>query len=231
MLAARFIYNWGMKYFWHSERGNVFFFIFLGIVLFALLTYVVAGTGRVGGSVGSDDKSALGATGVLDYVRNAQAVIQQMRFDGVTTTQLDFVKPGEAGFTTAPHDRKMYHPEGGGLPVLATWDELLASDAASLVPAAGIYFVINTVEDVGTTGNDLIMSFRGVHAEICKKLNKNIRNDETIPSIGALDPADLFVTGVSPVSAANCAACAGKDMLCIKDDAGVHTFYAVVQKG
>lgn len=211
----------------NNARGSVLWIILIAVALLAALSFAVTSSGRVGGTFGSDDKATLAASGVLDYVRNAQAVVQQMVFDGNTSAQLDFTKPGEASFETAPFDKKVFHPGGGALPVLKIWDELLAKNAS---PTAGIYFINNAIDDIGTFEPELMMIFLEIHPEICKKLNLKLTGSDVIPTIEAGNSTfGLFIDPLS-ITPLTCSSCVGVDMLCVKDDYGAHTFYAVLQK-
>jgi hypothetical protein len=213
-----------------SQRGSVMVFIFIGIVLFAALALAVSQGFRLGeGSTGAADeeKARLDASNVLDFARSVQNGVQEMKLNGVVTSAIDFVRPGdEPAYSTAPHTAKIFHPEGGGVTFLSVWSTL---DDASEATATDWAFPMNSIENVGGTGNERILTLIRVPQTICSSINDSLTGSNAIPSFtGTTD--DLFSTGVTGIDSSNCAGCVGKATLCVTNG-NVRVFYFVLDRG
>jgi hypothetical protein len=208
------------------ERGSAMFYILLGVVLFAALAYAVSSMSRGTGDFGASEQAKLQAQAVVDYAQKAKITVQDLKLSGVATDQLSFLKNGDAGYTTAPHTTKVFHPSGGGLPE-QNLRGAVVNDVLS--PVVGVYMTRMAIEDVGSTDDDVVFSVRGVRADVCARINLDLTGSSTIPSTGANNHEALFVTGASDLTAATCAACAGKTALCVSQTGPtVYTFYSVV---
>ncbi len=209
-----------------SERGSIFFYILLGVVLFAALSYAVAAMLRGGGDAGSKEQSRLQAGAVVDYGSKAKIVVQDMKLSGIAADDLSFLKSGDAGYTTAPHTKKVFHPEGGGLPIPNLTGALVSE---TLTPVSGVYMTRMAIDDVGSTADDVVLSVRGVTRAVCEQINQALVGSTTIPSTGSNNHNALFVTGASDLTAALCASCAGKTALCVSQTGPtMYTFYRTV---
>lgn len=209
-----------------SDRGSALFYILLGVVLFAALAYALTSMSRGTGDYGAGEQAKLQAQAVVDYAQKAKITVQDMRLSGIAADQLSFLKNGDAGYTTAPHTTKVFHPSGGGLPEQNLRGAVIDG---SLTPDVGVYMDRMAIEDVGSTDDDVVFSVRGVRADVCARINLDLTGLDTIPSTGANNHEALFVTGVSDLTAATCAGCAGKTALCVSQTGPtIYTFYSVV---
>jgi hypothetical protein len=209
-----------------NARGSVLFYILLAVVLFGALSYLVASMMRGSGDTGSTERAKLMAQSVADYTQKVKITVQDLKLSGIDAANLSFLKPGDAGYTTAPHTAKVFHPEGGGVP-LQNFADALVTEVLS--PVAGIYGIRMAVEEVGSTADDVIVSVRGVTRLVCEQLNDRLAGSTTIPSTGANNHEALFVTGAADLTAATCASCAGVSALCVSQTGPtIYTFYRVV---
>lgn len=208
------------------ERGMVLLYIFLGIVLLAALAAVLSGMLRVGGDTASSERDRLSAQSLLAYTEQAKTIVQRMRIDGVAASNLSFLKDGDAGYTTAPHTAKVFHPQGGALPLPRFRDELVSS---SLTPTAGIYMARATLEGVDSAEMDVVLSIRGVRENVCASLNRQLTGSDHIPTTGVDNHDDLFINNTQALNAATCASCVGQTALCVMQTSPIlYTFYRVV---
>jgi hypothetical protein len=209
-----------------SSRGSIFVYIFIAIVLFASLSYVIARASKSNTDSGSLERARLNAQSLIEYGGKAKVAVQDMKLNGVDAATLSFLKSGDAGYTTAPHTAKVFHPDGGGLP-LTDFHEMLVSSVAS--PVAGIYMGRNAIDNVGSSADEVILSVRGIKKETCEKVNNYVVGSTTIPSTGASNHDDIFRTGSVDLTAGICASCAGKTIYCVSQTTPtIYTFYAVV---
>lgn len=98
-----------------AERGNVLFLILIAVALFAALSYAVTSATRGGSDSGSGEKAQLQAASILNYQTALKVAVDRMVISGVSPDDIDFTRPSDAGFNTAPYTRKIFHPQGGGV--------------------------------------------------------------------------------------------------------------------
>ncbi len=210
----------------NPQRGSLLFYILLGVILFAALSYVVMNMVRSGGDYGASEQAKLQAHALVEYAQKAKITVQDMRLSGIAADDLVFLKSGDAGYTTAPHTNKVFHPNGGGLPI-TTFPDALAP--GTLTPAASVYMTRTAIDDVGTAADDVIVSVRGVRADVCAAVNQNLVGSSTIPSTGANNHQALFITGASNLTTGVCAGCAGHGSLCVSQTGPtIYTFYSAI---
>ena len=209
-----------------TQRGSALFYILLGVVLMAALAYTVSNMLRGGADTGSAERAKLGAQALMEYAQKAKLAVTDMKLNGVDGATLSFLKLGDAGYSTAPHTTKVFHPEGGALSLPNFADRYAPG---SITPAAGIYMVRMAIENVGTTADDVIVSIRGLQQSVCEQLNKMLIGSTAIPSTGASNHDDLFIDSTADLTAATCAACAGKPALCVSQTTPtIYTFYSAI---
>jgi hypothetical protein len=210
----------------NSQRGNMLFYILIAIVLFAAISFMVSRMLSGGGDAGSRETAKLGAQSILEYVQKAKITVQDMKLNGVDTANLSFLKSGDAGYTTAPHTNKVWHPDGGGLP-MPQLNRVLVTDTFS--PVSGVYMVRNMVENIGSSADDVIISFRGLRKVVCEELNRQMISSTTIPSTGANNHNALFVTGATDLDNGICPSCVAVPAKCVSQTGPtLYTFYSVI---
>lgn len=210
----------------NNQRGSILLYILIAVVLFAAIGFAVSRMMSGNADAGSREIARLGAQSILEYTQKAKLLVQDMKLNGVDTANLSFLKTGDAGYTTAPHTNKVFHPEGGGLP-LPQLSPVLVADV--FVPVSGVYMVRNVIEDVGSTADDVIVSIRGLRKNVCEELNKQLNGSTTIPSTGANNHNALFVTGGTDLDAGVCASCVAIPAKCVSQTGPtLYTFYSVI---
>jgi len=98
-----------------KTSGNVLFLILIAVALFAALSYAVTSSSRGGSNNGSTEKEQLQASNILNYQASIKVAIDRMVISGTPVENIDFSRPEDAGFDTAPYTNKLFHPQGGGV--------------------------------------------------------------------------------------------------------------------
>ncbi len=212
-----------------SSSGNALLYVLIAIALFGALSFTISRQSRNSESGTLDEaKVELYATQILSYARQVQSVIDQMTITGSSMSEFDFVRPGEAGFATAPHIHKVYHPQGGGLSP-ANLPAGTTQDNAEQTP--GWYLgVFNTVEWTDSTGTDMILTAHNLSAAICASINNKITGSSTIPAlVGDGEDYLLDTSTNNNLTISACGACEGYMSLCVQNAAGTsYSFYNVI---
>ncbi len=222
------------EHFLQNARGSGLVYVLIAVALFAALSFTLmrsTDTGEAGTM--SDDKAELYATQIISYAGQAKNVIEQMKFSGSDADELDFSRPGEAGYTAgtqADRVHHVFHPEGGGLNYTPLPGDAILQINSDPVP--GWYMGrFNNVEWTPTTAQDVILVAHQIKKEICEKINEKITGNTTIPVWATESPEFLIDEdaphgyGNSNFSIAVCNACEGYDSLCIVDVTGSYSFY------
>jgi len=165
-----------------QERGNVFFYIFLGIALFGALSFAVSqgGQGSIKGL--ADEQSRLRATEIIDYTDSVGKAVGIMRLRGVKLTELSFANTGDVAYgtpgTTPEHE--VFNAEGGGM-ILRP----ISTDALDNSASGTKYYTYtgnNAVSGVGTTCTastcaDLMILALNLKKSVCITINEMISID------------------------------------------------------
>ncbi len=218
-----------------SQSGNAFLYVLIAVVLFAALSFVM---GRQTSDVSeagalSAERAQMAATELLAYSASVKSAIEQMTFTGSLPENLTFEKPADAGYATAPHINKVYHPEGGGIVDKPIPTEIMGPVSGS--PAAGWYLGrFNNIEWTKTTKPDILLTAYQISKSVCEKINEKITGATTIPVLGAsarslLIDAASYGGSNADLTAADCAACEGFPSLCVKDNAQeIYAYYSII---
>ena len=216
-----------MKEKFQQESGNALIYVLVAIALFAALSFTLARQNKGGETGALDDKKArLYATQIISYAAQAQNAVQQMIASGSDIDELDFTKPSQPGFNTAPTIHKLFHPDGGGLS-LKNLDTAFRIENGGAPP--GIYVVKKNVEWTKTIGTDVILSFYGLQTKICNHLAEDLGG--TMGSATAANMYNVFAlqANVATLNTTFCAACDDKFTFLVNDSVtGSCTFYTIL---
>lgn len=225
-----------------GERGNLFFYIFMAVALFAGLTFAVSQGGRVSVQNLTREQSRLQATEIIDYSDAIAKAVGTLRLRGTTLARLRFshadLPTGDYGdpATTDPLDM-VFHTQGGGIIYRAPSPTALATPGEIFA-----FLNQNEIQDFGQTCGaagcaDLVMALRDVKTEICMVINDlgDIANPSGAPPIDS----DFNFTGkflgsmAGPPETlgneASSAGLAGKSYGCFKNNTdGKNYFYRVL---
>ena len=216
--------------------GNAFVYILIAVALFAGLTLTLSNM-NTQESVGVIDTgiTAAGVNNILAYASTAQTTLEQMEMTGTQINSMVFLRPIDAGFNTAPHQNKVFHPQGGGLNFKPLPADTSMEDGAG-IPAGYYIGRFNNFDWTPTAANDVIFVAYEITKSTCRELNRKITGSPTIPAITATPQlgqllVDTFYHG-SPnadMTTASCAACNGKPALCISTNTDTkYAFYNII---
>ncbi len=163
-----------------SERGNVFIFILLGLVLFAALSYTVSRGFRSDTTSQMTERQAeLTASEILTYAQQIERTIDRLRRNGCSENEISFENDDTAIYTFATRDEcKVFHEAGGKMRPWSLRDELGGADIfASYSPylIGGSFFI----QDAGSANADLILYIGMVNPTLCQAINNKLGVDNT----------------------------------------------------
>jgi len=179
----------------HAERGNVFMFILLGVVLFAALSFTVARGFRSDTTSSMSEREAeLAASEILDYAQRMQRAVSRVLRNGVSENQISFENsqsPVTYPNSNCTNDQCLiFHPDGGGM----KWQEPPegASDFSWNITAN------HKIPGYGGTGHaGLVLHLPEIDERLCETLNRRLGHDfSSIPECSTNLPASRFINGV-----------------------------------
>jgi len=224
-----------------SESGNVFFYIFLAVILFGSLTFVVAQGNR--GSVDglTREQARLNATEIIDFGDAIARAASSMRLRGSLITDLRF---SNAQLSTANYGdpalmnplHAMFHSDGGAI-------IYRNPPSGAIRSGSGTYDFIGNVavRNVGTdcvtaACVDVMMLVPDVTDEACRSLNLLL----DVMDLGDALPAEATFTATGYFNGtlgyadtigdeAGSAALAGRNAGCFRNvDTGINYYYRVL---
>lgn len=214
-----------------GQSGNALIYVLIAIALFAGLGFTLSRQARNTGTSEIDDaKSQLYAMQLITYASQTKSVIDQMIFSGSTIDDLDFIKPADAGFNTAPHIHKVYHPQGGGLTPASLPDDSISQ--ITTPPAAGWYLGrFNNVEWTDSSETDVILTAYQISRPLCESINNKITGNTSIPALtGDMDDYLLDTATNNDLTIASCTGCEGYTSLCVSNAAvTAYSYYSVIE--
>ena len=194
-----------------TERGSIFFFILIGVALFAALSYAVTqamriGTDSKGQAMGTAERDS---THVSDLMQFSEAlkmrVFEMTTLNSVPDSKLDFrndvyVLPSGNDFSAnnnstcgGANDCSVFSPysSNGLVPMIFPDASNVAQQTAANVPKNGHGRVAEIgISGVGTSAPDLVFIIQGIRPGICNMYNsrQGITTDyddtTTLASIG-----------------------------------------------
>lgn len=218
-----------------TECGNALIYVLIAIALFAALSFTLARQTNNNQEAGTlrPEEVELAASRVLGYAAQAQSAIDQMFYTNTTIAELDFTLPGQAGFNTAPHVDKVFHPGGGGL-TPGRLDPKVIAETSTNPPAGWYAGRFNNVEWTPSTGTDVLLVAHQINAEICADLNLKITGSTAIPALStglnvALIDGQFHSSSNADFEVSDCPLCEGYSTLCVSDaGATTYSFYNIV---
>ncbi len=213
-----------------NQRGNVLIYILIAVALFAALGFTLSRTMRGGGEATqmSEDQADLYAQEMINYATQATSVIQQMTsMGGTDPANLDFVKPGETGFETAPDINKVFHPAGGGLNVFNQNRAIIFNPADTGTRRGWRINNTGNFQWSPSSTPDVIVSFLDLNPAICAKINQRLIGSPDIPVSSLNYTVTLDTGGANTIGSSNCPDCADRPRLCINNGSSRYAFYTI----
>ncbi len=209
-----------------QQSGNVLFYILIAIGLIGALTFAMSRMQQADPSTADKISMDEQIQRLFIYSAAVGGTINQMIAGGMSAqnfyTQLDTTLPGAAGFETAPHNRKIYHPYGGGL--TPQFESAASTDSNRVAYQYNIHKGA-FISDIGKTSavvSDVVFVARISTLAQCQRINKMLYNSTTVPAMTNAAFNALFVAAgaATPSLAINsiaCAGCVGKVQQCISN--------------
>lgn len=181
-----------------SERGSIFFYLLLGIALFAAVNFTVSRMGKSSGTqTFSDERARMLASEIISQGSVLAEAAAKMKLRGVPAEQYLFNSNFDA-YTNAActTDKcKLFHLSGGGL------DYMLPPEGVNSGEKWG--FTGDTRVDVGSVpyinNDDLMAVLPNVSQKICTEINRLVGNPwpdgslgDPIPNIAATRTLNKF---------------------------------------
>jgi hypothetical protein len=182
----------------NTQAGNIFFWLFLMIMLFGALSFVMSQGFRGGTAALGSEQVKLKTTEILDYATQIRNAVKGLQINGCQDTQINFETPLDADYTNNPASPSngkcdLFSENGGKLRYAqpsVEWTDRNQSGENGY----GEFIVTgrNLIPGVGTDCGgadcaDLILIVPFVHLDICRTLN--FRLGVTSDS-GAVPPKD-----------------------------------------
>ena len=224
-----------MKTLKNDQTGNVLLIILAAIAVVAMLTYAVTQSTEQQSDTLTRQTIDDGISRVMTQAATLSSALQQLAMNGedpaTLYSTLSVLRPGEAGFETAPSNLKIYHPLGGGVQYM--------SGSSSGTQTVATDFGINRgsiVTGVGATDavvGDILFTAKISSAAFCGRINQILNGSTTVPELVTADFDTLFTAGTATtITAANCAACVGAVQLCVSNTgATAWGYYSVLWPG
>jgi hypothetical protein len=220
-----------------SESGNVLFYIFIAVVLFAGLSFAVSQSGRGSLTQITQDRTRLAATEIIDYSDSLAKAVGIMRLRGTTLAALRFSHMNlssasyDAPGTAAP-ENEVFNSEGGAMIYRRPPAETLANAATDYA-----FLAANAVVNIGTTCAtascaDVLMAVPGITVEACDMINRiggNTEKGNPVPVNANFNINDKFKGAMAAPTMINNAVLSGKLYGCFFNTAdSLHYFYRVL---
>ena len=105
-----------------NERGNAFFYILLGVILFAALAFMLS-RGMRGQTTNNMSKRQveLAATDIINYAQKVSHAVDRLRRKGCSENDISFYIAGNTELAQYKHtpeasdECKVFHPDGGNV--------------------------------------------------------------------------------------------------------------------
>jgi type II secretory pathway pseudopilin PulG len=170
-----------------SEKGNVLWFILIGIVLLGALTLILSRSGSSVDQSADVEQLRVRASQILRYAKGLETAIEQMTTRGVSENDISFENTITTADYTNPHCTTdtsclLFDPAGGGMTYLPA--PAGTNDGSEWI-FSGAHIVGSPSGPVGTyglqTGNDLIMLLPNVNEALCRQINRDLHITSTDP--------------------------------------------------
>lgn len=216
-----------MKY----QRGNALIYILIGVALFAALSYTFSRNASTGSTNLTNEQVTLYANQLINQAQQMEQVVQQMLMTGSTIDDIDFTKPGEAGYgTNAQH--QVYHPSGGGMnySIPPTGHPIWDPDLSATYNRGWLSETSTNVVWTKTTENDIIYTFLDLDRPICEKINEIISGNTNVPTLGlGVEAYFNEASSSSDLNETNCPGCEGNYRMCVENGAqSTQAFYNII---
>lgn len=224
------------------ESGNILFYILVGVMLLAALSFAVTQGGRDNTKNLNQDKQRLLATEIIDYADTVKKAVDTVRLRSVPLMSLSFADAGlPAAYGTPgtnPPD-EIFNTAGGAV----VYKDVAADALEGVASQSYVFTAKNEIKDIGSTCaadacTELLVMLPALKKDICIAINSilGVDNPGGTPPADSASDATPFAGSATAVYAdtigdeAGSAALAGKTAGCFLDSgSSQYTFYQVLQ--
>ncbi len=178
-----------------NQSGSILIWIFIGIVLFAALSFVMSQGFRSGEGQVSGSKADLAASEIITYANTVRDAVKHLQingcnlYGGISFYHTAFQTPSIYTMAGVPDTCNVFSPSGGGI----NWQKPPAGTSVRFSTAgadfdeygyAGFAVAFGFGSDVLLDGKDIIL-WLNVPKEVCAKVNEKVGNTlpgESIPT-------------------------------------------------
>ena len=220
-----------------SERGNVFIFILLGIVLFAALSFTISKGFRSQTTDTMSNRDAqLAASDIMDFAQSVERGINRLRRKAISESDLSFdndVVAGYAHSTARPDNHHVFDPAGAGV----SWRNPPAGanngDNWIITGASCVTDLNNGTSGCDTDGNirneELLIVLPNVDQAVCEALNEKL-NIAGIPANSSEVHSTIPYRGVFTNNAEITVAGGPYSAVCYSISGANHFYYALMAR-
>ncbi len=204
-----------------KESGNVFFFVFLGVALFATLAYVVARGMRSDTTATLNKRQVeLAAADVLNYAQKLEHGVARLRRKNISESDISF--ENNADFVNTACDTgadpefprcQIFHPSGGGFSYLSPDDNVTTSEWHFTGDTCIINIGTGAAgcdSDTDSSNEELLAVLPNISQTVCTEINDRLGIGATPASAGGHAAAkftgtfadDTVLDGLDDVNAA-----------------------------
>lgn len=210
------------------EAGNAFFFVLLGVFLFAALMFTFSRSARQGGENISEKQMEIMATDIISYAQKIERVVSRARRRNVSENDISFENSFVAGYANGNCSVDKCKIFAG--PGRASWQEPPqgANDASDWIFTGGNY-----VDGLGSAGDkadaELLMILPNLLRSVCLAINEYLGiSDIPTESNGSYD-STLF-TGLfgDPPDLINYTSGTASENGCFEGTGSTYHFYQVL---
>ncbi len=163
---------------YHNQKGNVLFYILIGVGLLAALSYVVAQSSRGNINTISEQQAKMYAVEIIEIGNTVNMAVSQVRLRGYNENEISFVNDVITGYDNVNCDNEeceIFSINGGGVNYHHPKTVWLDNSYNTDLRYGEIYFnATSSAMDLGTNDDDLIMFIPYIKQEICIAINNTL---------------------------------------------------------
>lgn len=230
-----------------TESGNVFFYVLLGIILFAALAFTVSrGFQSSTTQTLTNREAELATSDILDMAQKLARAVDTVRRKNCSENDVSFSNTIISGYAHSPvvTDKcKVFNKTGGRMSYTAPASKWLDSTKSGQSLYGQWFFTgASAVNSLESTGSELLAILPYVKKEICLEINDRL----TIANASSSPPADVSTsydttkfTGSFPgtfeiLDSGGTSELAGKEAGCFESSSspasGYHFYYALIAR-
>lgn len=170
-------------------RGNAFFIILLGVVLFAALAFAISSGLNTGTSKMSSAQARNAATDVIGYVQQIDQAVKRIYDHGISENDISFETAVVSGYDHTPSVSTKAQVFNGGDGGHMGWRAPMKGTSAGAVNTWLFTGAVVLTGQGDDSKSDLLMTL-SVTPEICAELNRQLNTGiDTSVSVGSVTGA------------------------------------------